>query len=78
MATPSKEYFDTSVNVRTIETGIVTQLTKKLYFIFPMTSEIVGASGVVIKTGWDGAIYNLLLYILTSHVIGVAWYLLSI
>ncbi|KAL0330134.1 UNVERIFIED_CONTAM: putative cyclic nucleotide-gated ion channel 14 [Sesamum radiatum] len=36
------------------------------------------ATGVVTKTAWAGAAYNLLLYMLASHVLGAAWYVLSI
>ncbi|URE37383.1 cyclic nucleotide-gated ion channel [Musa troglodytarum] len=36
------------------------------------------ATGVVTKTAWAGAAYNLLLYMLASHVLGALWYLLSI
>nr|AWN82522.1 cyclic nucleotide-gated channel 21 [Nicotiana tabacum] len=40
--------------------------------------QIIKATGVVTKTAWAGAAYNLLLYMLASHVIGAAWYLLSV
>ncbi|XP_057821107.2 protein CNGC15b isoform X1 [Cryptomeria japonica] len=57
---------------------VLFQYFPRLYLIFPVTSAIVRTSGVVIKTGWAGAAYNLLLYILSSHVIGAVWYLLAI
>ncbi|KAK2985282.1 hypothetical protein RJ640_009795, partial [Escallonia rubra] len=50
----------------------------ELYLIFPLSSQIIKATGVVTKTAWAGAAYNLLLYMLASHVIGAAWYLLSV
>ncbi|OVA18057.1 Cyclic nucleotide-binding domain [Macleaya cordata] len=36
------------------------------------------ATGVVTETAWAGAAYNLMLYMLASHVVGACWYLLSI
>ncbi|XP_055832037.1 protein CNGC15c-like isoform X2 [Solanum dulcamara] len=35
-------------------------------------------TGVVTETAWAGAAYNLMLYMLASHVLGACWYLLSI
>ncbi|CAI9284797.1 unnamed protein product [Lactuca saligna] len=40
-------------------------------------SQIIKATGVVTKTAWAGAAYNLVLYMLASHVLGASWYLLS-
>lgn len=57
---------------------VLLQYVPRLYLIFPLSSEIIKATGVVTKTAWAGAAYNLLLYILASHVLGAAWYLLSI
>ncbi|XP_021755351.1 cyclic nucleotide-gated ion channel 17-like [Chenopodium quinoa] len=57
---------------------VLLQYIPRLYLIFPLSSEIIKATGVVTKTAWAGAAYNLLLYILASHVLGAAWYLLSI
>ncbi|XP_059297537.1 protein CNGC15c-like isoform X2 [Lycium ferocissimum] len=36
------------------------------------------ATGVLAETAWAGAAYNLMLYMLASHVLGACWYLLSI
>ena len=44
------------------------QYIPRLYLIFPLSSEIIKAAGVVTKTAWAGAAYNLLLYMLASHV----------
>lgn len=57
---------------------VLLQYVPRLYLIFPLSSEIVKATGVVTKTAWAGAAYNLLLYMLASHVLGASWYLLSI
>ncbi|KAK4257622.1 hypothetical protein QN277_007185 [Acacia crassicarpa] len=57
---------------------VLLQYVPRLYLIFPLSSEIIKATGVVTKTAWAGAAYNLLLYMLASHVLGAAWYLLSL
>ncbi|XP_071734877.1 protein CNGC15b-like isoform X2 [Rutidosis leptorrhynchoides] len=57
---------------------IIFQYLPRLYLIYPLTSQIVGATGVVTETAWAGAAYNLMLYMLASHVLGACWYLLSI
>ncbi|XWS27293.1 hypothetical protein CRYUN_Cryun26dG0102600 [Craigia yunnanensis] len=57
---------------------VLLQYIPRLYLIFPLSSQIIKATGVVTKTAWAGAAYNLLLYILASHVLGAAWYLLSV
>ncbi|KAG4982133.1 hypothetical protein JHK87_026882 [Glycine soja] len=36
------------------------------------------ANGVMMEKAWAGAAYNLMLYMLASHVLGSSWYLLSI
>ncbi|XP_022732315.1 probable cyclic nucleotide-gated ion channel 14 [Durio zibethinus] len=57
---------------------VLLQYVPRLYLIFPLSSQIIKANGVVTKTAWAGAAYNLLLYMLASHVLGASWYLLSI
>lgn len=57
---------------------VLLQYIPRLYLIFPLSSQIIKATGVVTKTVWAGAAYNLLLYMLASHVLGASWYLLSI
>ncbi|XP_043710244.1 cyclic nucleotide-gated ion channel 17-like [Telopea speciosissima] len=57
---------------------VLIQYIPRLYQIFPMGSEIIKATGVIAKTAWVGAVYNLLLYMIASHVLGAAWYLLAI
>ncbi|KAB1204447.1 putative cyclic nucleotide-gated ion channel 14 [Morella rubra] len=56
---------------------VLLQYIPRLYLIFPLSSQIIKATGVVTQTAWAGAAYNLLLYMLASHVIGASWYLLS-
>ncbi|GLT33783.1 hypothetical protein SLA2020_083440 [Shorea laevis] len=57
---------------------IIFQYLPRLFLIFPLSSQIVNATGVVTETAWAGAAYNLVLYMLASHVLGACWYLLSI
>ncbi|XP_014497435.1 protein CNGC15c [Vigna radiata var. radiata] len=57
---------------------IVFQYFPRLVLIFPLSSQIVKATGVVTETAWAGAAYNLMLYMLASHILGACWYLLSI
>ncbi|XP_019199590.1 PREDICTED: protein CNGC15b-like [Ipomoea nil] len=57
---------------------IIFQYLPRLYLIFPLSSQIVKATGVVTETAWAGAAYNLMLYMLASHILGACWYLLSI
>ncbi|KAK8545359.1 hypothetical protein V6N12_026195 [Hibiscus sabdariffa] len=57
---------------------VLVQYVPRLYLIFPLSSQIIKSTGVVTKTAWAGAAYNLLLYMLASHVLGALWYLLSI
>ncbi|CAH9095742.1 unnamed protein product [Cuscuta epithymum] len=57
---------------------IMLQYVPKLLVIFPLNWKIIKNTGVVAKTAWSGAAYNLLLYMLASHVLGAVWYLMSI
>ncbi|XP_073158576.1 cyclic nucleotide-gated ion channel 17-like [Henckelia pumila] len=57
---------------------VLLQYIPRLYVMFPLSSQIIKATGVVTKTAWAGAAYNLLLYMLASHVLGAAWYVLSV
>lgn len=57
---------------------VLLQYIPRLYIIFPLSSQIIKATGVVTKTAWAGAAYNLLLYMLASHVLGASWHLLSV
>eukprot|EP00249_Psilotum_nudum_P008117 c21054_g1_i1 orf=621-2627(-) len=54
------------------------QYIPRLILIFGLTSKIIKTAGVVTKTAWAGAAYNLALYILASHVVGACWYALAI
>lgn len=47
---------------------IIFQYIPRLFLMFPLSSQIVKATGVVTETAWAGAAYNLMLYMLASHV----------
>ena len=47
---------------------IIFQYLPRLFLIFPLSAQIVKATGVVTETAWAGAAYNLMLYMLASHV----------
>lgn len=51
-----------------IRTSIIIQYLLRLYLIFPLSSQINKATGLVLETAWAGAAYNLVLYMLASHV----------
>ncbi|XP_022141977.1 probable cyclic nucleotide-gated ion channel 14 [Momordica charantia] len=57
---------------------VLLQYIPRFYLIFPLSSHIIKTTGVVTKTAWAGAAYNLVLYMLASHILGAAWYLLSV
>ncbi|XP_035545940.1 LOW QUALITY PROTEIN: protein CNGC15b-like [Juglans regia] len=57
---------------------IIFQYLPRLFLIFPLSSQIVKATGLMTETAWAGAAYNLMLYMLASHVLEACWYLLSI
>ncbi|KAF6140955.1 hypothetical protein GIB67_030166, partial [Kingdonia uniflora] len=58
--------------------SIIFQYFPRLFLIFPLSSKIVEANGVVTETAWAGTAYNLMLYMLASHVIGASWYIFSV
>ncbi|XP_062228305.1 cyclic nucleotide-gated ion channel 17-like [Phragmites australis] len=53
------------------------QYILRLYLMFSLNNKIVKVTGIFAKTAWQGAAYNLLLYMIASHVLGALWYLLS-
>ncbi|KAK9280067.1 hypothetical protein L1049_013752 [Liquidambar formosana] len=57
---------------------IVFQYIPRLILIYPLSSQIAKATGVVTKTSWAGAVYNLSLFMLASHAMGALYFLESI
>lgn len=47
---------------------IIFQYLPRLFLIFPLSQQIINATGVVTETAWAGAAYNLVLFMLASHV----------
>ncbi|KAG7985569.1 hypothetical protein I3843_03G032700 [Carya illinoinensis] len=62
----------------TLALFVLIQYVPRLFLIFPLNQRIIKTTGVVAKTAWAGAAYNLLLYVLASHVLGAVWYLSSL
>ncbi|KAL8459420.1 hypothetical protein ACS0TY_036781 [Phlomoides rotata] len=56
----------------------ILQYIPRIIVIFPLNARIIKNTGVVAKTAWTGAAYNLILYLLASHVLGAVWYLISV
>ncbi|KAG2654572.1 hypothetical protein PVAP13_1NG512900 [Panicum virgatum] len=75
---PAIKYSTSEHNNNILVLIVLAQYLPRLYLIFPLTYEIVKATGVVAKTAWEGAAYNLVLYLIASHVLGALWYLLSV
>ncbi|XP_065854801.1 probable cyclic nucleotide-gated ion channel 16 [Euphorbia lathyris] len=57
---------------------VLVQYLPRLFIMFPLNRRIIKSTGVVATTAWSGAAYNLLLYVLASHILGASWYLASI
>ncbi|KAE8655749.1 putative cyclic nucleotide-gated ion channel 18 [Hibiscus syriacus] len=62
----------------TIALMVLLQYVPRLFIIFPLNNKIIKTNGILAKTAWVGATYNLLLYLLASHVLGAIWYMCSI
>ncbi|KAI6697823.1 hypothetical protein NL676_017942 [Syzygium grande] len=54
------------------------QYIPRVIRIYPLYREVTRSSGIITETAWAGAAFNLILYMLASHVIGAFWYLCSI
>lgn len=52
----------------TLSLIVLIQYIPRLFVIFPLNQRIIKSTGFVAKTAWAGAAYNLLLYMLASHV----------
>jgi cyclic nucleotide gated channel len=70
-----------SVNINTknaLRYIVVFQYIPRMLRIFPLLSKIISSTGVLLETAWAGAAFNLILYLLASHIVGATWYLLSV
>ncbi|KAJ3693052.1 hypothetical protein LUZ60_012147 [Juncus effusus] len=57
---------------------VIFQYIPRLVRIIPLYLQITKSAGILAETAWAGAAFNLLLYLLASHVFGALWYLLAI
>ncbi|KAB5527197.1 hypothetical protein DKX38_021044 [Salix brachista] len=57
---------------------ILIQYIPRFARIYPLFNEINRTSGILTETAWAGAVFNLFLYMLASHIFGAFWYLFSI
>lgn len=57
---------------------VTCQYVPRLVRIIPLYLQITRSAGIITETAWAGAAFNLLIYMLASHVFGAGWYLLSV
>ncbi|KAL6629582.1 hypothetical protein ACP70R_029347 [Stipagrostis hirtigluma subsp. patula] len=57
---------------------VLFQFVPRLIRIIPIYLQIIRSSGTIMETAWAGAAFNLLVYMLASHILGALWYILSI
>ncbi|KAJ1267935.1 hypothetical protein BS78_07G097000 [Paspalum vaginatum] len=57
---------------------ILVQSAVRLYIIIQLSINIINTTGFINKNGWEGALYNLFLYLVASHVVGSIYYLLTV
>lgn len=68
-----------SLNTKNLLKFVVfVQYIPRLLRVYPLYKEVTRTSGILTETAWAGAAFNLLLYMLASHVLGAFWYLFSI
>jgi hypothetical protein len=64
---------DYNIRNTTFALIIMIQYVLRMGLIVPLSNRIIKAAGVVTKSAWGGAAYNLLLYMLASHVWSLAF-----
>uniref|UniRef100_A0A804P2L3 Ion transport domain-containing protein n=1 Tax=Zea mays TaxID=4577 RepID=A0A804P2L3_MAIZE len=74
----AKHYLSTYFLVDVLAILPLPQYVPRLVRIIPLYLEITRSAGTVVDTAWPGAAFNLLVYILASHVLGALWYILAI
>ncbi|KAK3408744.1 hypothetical protein EUGRSUZ_J00918, partial [Eucalyptus grandis] len=72
------ERFNHDKNEKRAPFIIILQYLLRLFLILPLRLEISNAGGGLAKKAWACAAFNLMLYLLASHVSGACWYLLSV
>ncbi|KAK2996466.1 hypothetical protein RJ639_024939, partial [Escallonia herrerae] len=69
----------TSLNTKNLLKFVVFfQYVPRVLRVYPLYKEVTRTSGILTETAWAGAAFNLLLYMLASHVLGAFWYLFSV
>jgi cyclic nucleotide gated channel len=68
IAIPRLDDSPTASRKNILRFSILFQYLPRLFQIFPLSRQIVMATGVMTETAWAGAAYNLILYMLASHV----------
>ncbi|XP_073131667.1 cyclic nucleotide-gated ion channel 1-like isoform X2 [Henckelia pumila] len=69
----------TSLNTKNmLKFAVILQYIPRVLRIYPLYKEVTRTSGILTKTAWAGAAFNLFLYMLASHVFGAFWYMFSI
>lgn len=51
-----------------LKSVIFSQYVPRLLRIYPLYKEVTTTSGIITQTAWAGAVFNLCLYMLASHV----------
>ncbi|KAL8139368.1 hypothetical protein V2J09_005389 [Rumex salicifolius] len=70
---------DTSTSIaHALCTVVLIQYIPRMLVMFPLNRKMINTTGVIASTPWSGAAYNMLLFVLASHVLGATWYLWSI
>ncbi|XP_057980516.1 cyclic nucleotide-gated ion channel 1-like isoform X2 [Malania oleifera] len=57
---------------------VFSQYVPRIIRIGPLLKEVTRTAGMFTETAWAGAVFNLFLYMLASHIVGASWYLFSI
>ncbi|KAK7275356.1 hypothetical protein RIF29_16470 [Crotalaria pallida] len=53
---------------------VIAQYVPRLVRIYPLFKQVTSKFGILTETAWAGAVYNLFLYMLASHVVGAFWF----
>nr|XP_011464032.1 PREDICTED: probable cyclic nucleotide-gated ion channel 16 [Fragaria vesca subsp. vesca] len=62
----------------TLSLMVLIQYIPRFIQLFPLNRRIAKNTGVVARTAWSGAVYNLVIFTLTAHIVGSSWYVLSV
>ncbi|URE08947.1 cyclic nucleotide-gated ion channel [Musa troglodytarum] len=58
--------------------AVIFQYVPRVLRIIPLYLEVTRSAGIIAEKAWVGAAFNLLLYMLASHILGAFWYFLSV